>query len=148
MVNIPMIYDGFQKKTSKRWFSRRISGCESTVGDVYVIFSNKPFGGVFPSACHGCLVIMVSHQLDDDAGGRKKQQLKKLVNRDSLGLSPLPGFQSPPGLWIVFRIGDPNLNLHLPLLLGGGTTQGIPYQPCTRWWQLKSLLFSTLLSGI
>ena len=31
-----------------------------------------------------------------------------------LGLSPLPGFQSPPGLWNIFRLGDPNLNLHLP----------------------------------
>ena len=30
------------------------------------------------------------------------------------GLSPLPGCQSPPGLWTIFRIGDPNLNLHLP----------------------------------
>ena len=31
-----------------------------------------------------------------------------------LGLSPLPGCQSPPGLWNIFRIGDPKLNLHLP----------------------------------
>ncbi len=29
----------------------------------------------------------------------------------------------------IFRIGDPELNLHLPLLLGGGTTQWILY-----WW--------------
>ena len=34
---------------------------------------------------------------------------------------PPPRMQSsPPGLWTIFRIGDPNLNLHFPLLLGGG----------------------------
>ncbi len=32
---------------------------------------------------------------------------------------PLPGFQSPPGLCTIFRIGDPNLNLHLPSWEGG-----------------------------
>ncbi len=30
------------------------------------------------------------------------------------GLPPLPGCQSPPGLWTIFRFGNPNLNLHLP----------------------------------
>ena len=39
------------------------------------------------------------------------------------GLSPLPGCQSPPGWHYIFRLGDPELNLHLPQLLGGGTTQ-------------------------
>ena len=36
--------------------------------------------------------------------------------------TPHPGFQSPPGLWNIFRIGNPNLNLHLPRasILGGG----------------------------
>ena len=89
MVNIPMIYDGFKEKHLKGGF---LAGFLVAINssDVYVVFSNKPFGGVFPSACHGCLVIMVTHQLDDNAGGRKKKQLKKLVNRDSLGLSPLP----------------------------------------------------------
>ena len=29
--------------------------------------------------------------------------------------TPHPGCQSPPGLWTIFRIGNPNLNLHLPL---------------------------------
>ena len=34
---------------------------------------------------------------------------------------PPPRMQSsPPGLWTIFRLGDPNLNLHLPQLLGGG----------------------------
>lgn len=37
-----------------------------------------------------------------------------------LGLSPGPGCQSPRGLQ-VFLVGDPELNLDLPL--GGGTTQ-------------------------
>ena len=30
---------------------------------------------------------------------------------------------------ITFLVGDPNLNLHLPQLLGGGTTQVITYNP-------------------
>ena len=39
---------------------------------------------------------------------------------------PPPRMQSsPPGLWTIFRIGDPDLNLHLPQLLGRGTTQEI-----------------------
>ena len=29
--------------------------------------------------------------------------------------TPHPGCQSPPGLWTIFRLGNPNLNLHLPL---------------------------------
>ena len=37
------------------------------------------------------------------------------INTLNIGLSPLPGCQSPPGLWNIFRIGDPKLNLHLPL---------------------------------
>ena len=32
----------------------------------------------------------------------------------------------------MFLVGDPELNLHLPLLLGGGTTQHIP-PPFSRW---------------
>ncbi len=39
-----------------------------------------------------------------------------------LGLSPLPGCQSPPGWWTNFCRGSRE-NLHLPQLLGGGTTQ-------------------------
>ena len=31
---------------------------------------------------------------------------------------------------IIFLVGDPNLNLHLPLLLGGGTTQAISPSRC------------------
>ncbi len=42
-----------------------------------------------------------------------------------LGLSPLPGCQAPPGLWNIFGGGIP-INLHLPQLLGGGTTQVTP----------------------
>ena len=41
---------------------------------------------------------------------------------------------------VTFLVGDPNLNLHLPLLLGGGHIQNIPYigmHICP----LKSLLF-------
>ena len=42
-----------------------------------------------------------------------------------LGLSPLPGcwLVTTRMIWTIFRIGDPELNLHLPQLLGGGTTQ-------------------------
>jgi len=41
--------------------------------------------------------------------------------------------QSPPGL-LCFRVGDPNDNLHLPLLLGGGTTP--TYRTCSRKFPL------------
>ncbi len=54
-----------------------------------------------------------------------------LDNRLKMHISwvvPLPRMQSsPPGWWTIFRLGDPNLNLHLPQLLGGGTTQHISY---------------------
>ena len=39
------------------------------------------------------------------------------------GLSPLP--VTVTTRIITFLVGDPNLNLHLPQLLGGGTTQVI-----------------------
>ncbi len=43
-----------------------------------------------------------------------------------IGLSPRPRMQSsPPGWHDIFRIGDPEVNLNLPQLLGGGTTQRI-----------------------
>ena len=42
-----------------------------------------------------------------------------------LGLSPLP--VTVTTRIITFLVGDPNLNLHLPQLLGGGTTQQIPH---------------------
>ena len=42
-----------------------------------------------------------------------------------LGVAPLTGCQWPPGWHYIFRIGDPNLNLHLPLLLWGGHIQCI-----------------------
>ena len=39
-----------------------------------------------------------------------------------IGVSPLPGFESPPGLWTIFsRESQPKPSF--PLLLGGGTTQ-------------------------
>ena len=38
-----------------------------------------------------------------------------------VGLSPFPGCQSPPGWHYMFRCGDSYLNLHLLLLLRGGT---------------------------
>ena len=38
---------------------------------------------------------------------------------------PLPSTVTVTTRIIVFLVGDPNLNLRLPLLLGGGTTQGI-----------------------
>ena len=53
------------------------------------------------------------------------------------GLSPLPGCQSPPGLWV----GDPNLNLHLPQLLGERTTQIIVHQN-VQPFDIKIRLFS------
>ncbi len=52
------------------------------------------------------------------------------------GCGPLPGFQWPPGWHDIFRIGDSELNLHLPRLHpvrgpypidGGGC---IPESPC------------------
>ena len=44
-------------------------------------------------------------------------------NRYYLGCGTPPRMQSlPPGWHHIFRIGDPELNLHLPLFLGGGTT--------------------------
>ena len=44
---------------------------------------------------------------------------------NSLGvISWIGACQSPPGWWTnFFRIGNPNLNLHLPQLLGGARTQ-------------------------
>ena len=39
------------------------------------------------------------------------------------GLSPLP--VTVTIRIITFLVGDPELNLHLPQLLGGGTTQGL-----------------------
>ena len=39
---------------------------------------------------------------------------------------PLPGFQSPPGWHYIFRIGDPELNLHFPLeSWEGGHSRGL-----------------------
>ena len=37
-----------------------------------------------------------------------------------LGLSPLPGFQSPPGWHYIFRIGNPELNLLFHYYWEGG----------------------------
>ena len=48
------------------------------------------------------------------------------INGVFLGCGPLPGCQWPPGLFSIFRIGDPNLNLYLPLASWeGGHIQGI-----------------------
>ena len=44
------------------------------------------------------------------------------TRRIEFGLSPLPGCQSPPGLWTIFsRESQPKPSF--PQLLGGGTTQ-------------------------
>ena len=51
-------------------------------------------------------------------GFLKHEELVMLM-KGSIGLFP------PPSKSITFLVGDPNLNLHLPQLLGGGTTQGI-----------------------
>ena len=45
--------------------------------------------------------------------------------RLSLGCPPLP--VTVTTRIITFLVGDPNLNLHLPQLLGGGTTQDLVY---------------------
>ena len=50
----------------------------------------------------------------------------------SLGLSPFPVIVTTR--IITFLVGDPELNLHLPLLLGRGTTRSIPQRP----WRLYS----------
>ena len=63
--------------------------------------------------------------------------LHKVVNHDGifptglshkLGCPPLPVTVTTGN--IIFLVGDPNLNLHLPLLLGGGTTQAISPSRC------------------
>ena len=45
-----------------------------------------------------------------------------MTNGISVGLSPCP--ITVTTRIIIFLVGDP-INLHLPLLLGGGTTQNI-----------------------
>ena len=42
---------------------------------------------------------------------------------------------------IIFLVGDPELNLHLPLLQGGGHPQGIPKFPPNSCMNLKGSLF-------
>ena len=46
------------------------------------------------------------------------------VNHDNLGCPPAQD-DSHHQDYDIFRIADPELNLHLPLLLGGGTTHMI-----------------------
>ena len=65
---------------------------------------------------------------------------------------------SPPGWHYIFRLGDPNLNLHLPLaklgVLGGQPTQGmaerndtlsIPW--CGRWQNLTKFFGAVARGG-
>ncbi len=54
--------------------------------------------------------------------------IRRLSSYVSLRSTPHPGFQSPLGLWTIFRFGNPNLNLHLPLesWVGGKKIQCIP----------------------
>ena len=47
------------------------------------------------------------------------------------GCPPVQDAIVPTGIFFIFRIGDPELNLHLPLLLGGGTTQVMSNQKKT-----------------
>ena len=47
-----------------------------------------------------------------------------LTSVEHLGLSPVPVTVSKR--IVTFLVGDPELNLHLPLLLGGGSTQSTP----------------------
>ena len=51
-------------------------------------------------------------------------QSLQLTNKCILGVPP-PQDSSHHQDDITFLVGDPNLNLHLPQFLGGGTTQGI-----------------------
>ena len=47
-------------------------------------------------------------------------QLRRRPHIHILDLPPNAGYQSPPGWHYIFRIGNSELNLHLPLSLGGG----------------------------
>ncbi len=63
-------------------------------------------------------------------GPGQKQMLGKslkVVPKTSYALGCPPSQDaSHHQIYSIFRIGDPELNLHLPQLLGGGTTQVMP----------------------
>ena len=92
----------------------------------------------FPTKRDGCLNDPTPAQVDWTADGWPTQLLlwptcwglDHLTTKNQwkiikvyIGLSPCPGFQSPPGLWTIFRIGDS----YKPSFatVAGGTTQGI-----------------------
>ena len=47
-----------------------------------------------------------------------------LPTQGYVGLSPLAGCQSPPGLWTIFRIRESQPKPSFPLFLGGGQPKG------------------------
>ena len=58
-------------------------------------------------------------------GPSKKESSRPTNSAGAIHFFPknIPHFPVTSQDCYVFRLGDPNLNLHLPLLLGGGTTQ-------------------------
>ena len=65
-------------------------------------------------------------------------EFKKHLGKFTLGVAPSQDSSDHQNCYI-FRIGDPNLNLHLPLLLGGGHIQNIPYLWTPKPWKMKVL---------
>ena len=60
------------------------------------------------------------------------------------GLSPLP--VTVTTRIITFLVGDPNLNLHLPQLLGGGTTQHLLFT--NGWIKLRFQVWMVQAAGL
>ena len=68
---------------------------------------------------------------------RSNEGLLPFTTIIDLELPPHPGCQSPPGWWTIFRIGNPELNLYLWLLLGGGGRSKLlpPRSLTARQWE-------------
>ena len=78
------------------------------------------------------ILRIFSAQMNDSKGSSRLDTSRLDISRVrfeksdiSFGLSPLPGCNRDHQEYDIFRFGDPNLNLHLPRILGGGTTQDI-----------------------
>ena len=79
-------------------------------------------------SCHG-MILWECHFLHP-------KRLKKNPSWESFRSTPHPGCQSPAGLWTIFRIGNPELNLHLPRLhpgWGGRSKESLWSNQYLRW---------------
>ena len=109
--------------------------------DPYIINQNQNNPMTIPDLLHAQLMKHLSHfltaqpQREASSSGLLLKQggPKRTVLGTSLclatygryvGLFPLPRMPVTTRI-VMFLVGDPELNLHLPLLLGGGTIQNI-----------------------